>query len=264
MPADAIIINADDLAMCASVTRGIMEAWRARAISDATVFANSDTLDYVLYAAGEAELPVGVHLNLTYGRPISDAEEVPALVDEQGCFMRRQQWKRPLPTGQVRRELRRQVERVLDSGIRPTHLDSHHHVHIYPEILAEVLALAREFNLPMRALNDEMYTTCQRQNIPCPEHFSMSFYGEQADVDTLIRLVSNCPGGVLEIMTHPGNYTPGMPSTYQQERQNELRALLDPRWRAWLQEHHIRVLGFAALGDDVANFNEMDVVGEDF
>ena len=190
---------------------------------------------------------MGVHLNLTFGRPVSDAGEVPALVGEDDAFMRRQQWTHPLPAAQVRRELRRQIERVLDAGIAPSHLDSHHHVHGYPEVLTEVLALAREFRLPVRALDAEMRARCRHADLPCPDHFSMAFYGAAASVETLIGLASSCPGGVLEIMTHPGYVTPDIPSTYRQERETELRALTDPRWHAWLHEHHIRRVGFADL-----------------
>ena len=80
MPADAVILNADDLALCAPVTQGVLAAWHAHAVSDASVFATSDTLVDALRAAQAAGLPVGVHLNLTFGRPVSDAGEVPALV----------------------------------------------------------------------------------------------------------------------------------------------------------------------------------------
>jgi predicted glycoside hydrolase/deacetylase ChbG (UPF0249 family) len=35
---------------------------------------------------------------------------------------------------EVRREMETQITRVLDAGVRPTHLDSHQHIHLLPGV----------------------------------------------------------------------------------------------------------------------------------
>jgi len=247
MPARAVLINADDLGLWPSVTAGIFAAWAAHVIGDSTAFAHADDLAHLLAQAGAMRLPVGIHLNLTYGRPLSDPAEIPALVTPDGVFMRRQAWALPLPADQVRRELTRQAERFLALGWSPSHLDSHHHIHTYPDILAIVIELAQALRLPVRATNPEMRAALRKAGIPTPDHFSMAFYGEGATVDTLMHLVETCPGGTLEIMTHPGYADPGLPGSYRDDRARELAALTDTRWRQYLAERDISGIGFRDL-----------------
>ena len=42
---------------------------------------------------------------------------------------------------------RAQVRRILDAGIRPTHLDTHKHTHLAPPVLDAVARLAEEFGV---------------------------------------------------------------------------------------------------------------------
>lgn len=247
MAAEAVIINADDFGLWPSVSAGILEAWSHKAIGDSSVFANAPNLADLLHAAEAAGMPVGVHLNLTHGSPLSDPTEIPALVSAHGQFMKRQQWTAALPVEQVRLELRRQVQRVTDLGWHPSHLDSHHHVHLYPEVFTVVVELAKELHVPVRAVNDGMYARLRDAGIPTPDHFSMAFYGERASVTMLIELVETCPSGTLEIMTHPGHSSSDLPSSYRDEREVELLALMSAHWQTFLQERGIPIIGFGAL-----------------
>jgi len=247
MPAEAVIINADDLGLWPSVDRGILAAWAAGAVGDSTVFANARALEEILARARAVGLPVGIHLNLTFGRPLSDRAEIPALVTADGLFMKRRAWALPLPAEQVRLELNRQAERVLAAGGQPSHLDTHHHIHTYPEVLAVVIELARELRLPVRSVNPEMRAALRKAGIPTPDHFSMAFYGESATVETLISLAQDCPGGILEIMTHPGYADPILPSSYRDDREHELAVLTDPVWREFLTAHGLCIVGFQTI-----------------
>jgi chitin disaccharide deacetylase len=44
-------------------------------------------------------------------------------------------------------ELAAQVRRILDAGIRPTHLDTHKHTHLAPPVLDAVARLSEEFGI---------------------------------------------------------------------------------------------------------------------
>jgi predicted glycoside hydrolase/deacetylase ChbG (UPF0249 family) len=246
MPTRAVILNADDLGLWPSVTDGILDAWAAGAISDSTAFANAPDLDAVLARAAAAGLPVGVHLNLTYGAPLCDPAEVPSLVDARGRFMKRTAWPAPPPAEQARREWSAQIARV-GALTAISHLDSHHHVHAYPELLPVVAELAAAHRLPVRATDDASRRVLRAHGVPCPDAFSMAFYGEQATVETLIALAA-AGEGILEIMTHPGHDDPALPSSYRADRACELAVLTDSRWREWREDMGVALVGFGAVG----------------
>jgi predicted glycoside hydrolase/deacetylase ChbG (UPF0249 family) len=247
MTATAVIINADDLGFWPSIDRGIFAAWDARAISDSTIMANSDRLTELLAEASQVGMPVGIHLNLTSGVPLCDPCEIPDLVTPEGLFMKRRQWPAVLPPEQVRREFQRQAERLLTAGWHPSHLDTHHHIHIAPNILAAVIELAQQLNVPVRAVHSELRDKIRHAGVVTTDHFSMKFYGEQATVDTLIQQLEACPRGTLEIMTHPGYDPIGLSSQYCTERDYELIALLSPRWQDYFRASGVKLISFSEL-----------------
>lgn len=246
MPADALIIQADDFGLWPSVSAGIFAAWENHAISGTSVLVNTPELASLIARAQACALPVGLHLNLTYGTPLCSPGEIPALVNAQGVFVKRTQWSLPLPIEQVQLELHRQISRLQSLGYQPTHLDSHHHIHAYPDILPVVAALAYTLSVPVRAVDDSMRQVLQQAGISSPTHFSMAFYGKGVSNDTLIELIESCPGGVLEIMTHPGYNSAQLPSSYR-SRELELQTLLSPRWREYLAVHKIPIIGYKAI-----------------
>ena len=54
-----------------------------------------------------------------------------------------------LAAGRIRvyDELAAQVRRIVDAGLRPTHLDTHKHTHLAPPVLDAVARLAEEFGI---------------------------------------------------------------------------------------------------------------------
>jgi len=98
-------------------------------------------------------LGVGVHLNLTEGKPVAPASSIPSLINGQGAFARKPTslW-RAMTFGRVgavdiEKELRAQIEKVLAAGIVPTHLDGHKHVHALPALGRMSIGLARQYGI---------------------------------------------------------------------------------------------------------------------
>jgi predicted glycoside hydrolase/deacetylase ChbG (UPF0249 family) len=249
MPAEAVIINADDLGLWPSVDKGIFDAWTAGVISDSSVFANVPNLSEVLRRGMAFGLPVGVHLTLTHGAPLSNPRVLPSLVTPEGQFMKRRQWQRPVPTEQIRREFTKQIEAVMAYGVQISHLDCHHHIQLFMEVQEILVELALKYGVPARAVDPMMRDMMRDEGVITPDHFSMAFYNVQASVETLIELVDNCPGGTLEIMCHPGYADQNLPSSYNEERARELVALTDPRWRTFMAARSIRLVSFTQLMD---------------
>ena len=147
-----IIVNADDFGMSGEVNRAIVEGFEKGVISSTTLMANMPGFEEACELARSHNLvgKVGVHLNLTEGRPLSGPiQRLPLLCDNTGLFRARQTLFR------ISREERRavevefaaQIQTCMDRGIRPTHLDSHQHVHTEWAIGAAAIRVARRFGI---------------------------------------------------------------------------------------------------------------------
>jgi chitin disaccharide deacetylase len=150
-----LIVNADDFGMTEGVNRGILESHRHGIVTSTTLLATGAAFESAVAAGREhPRLGIGVHLNLSEGRPVSPPAEIPSLVDPQGrlhltpgklCFA--------IITGRVRMaeietELRAQITKAMNAGIIPTHVDGHMHVHVLPGVSKAVVKVAQEFHIP--------------------------------------------------------------------------------------------------------------------
>jgi len=149
-----LIVNADDFGLTEGVNRAIIDGHKNGIITSATLMANGMAFDSAVEASsGAPELGVGVHLNLTQGRPIRPSSQVPSIVTAEGSFypspgiLARQILTRKVVPREVEIELRSQIEKVASAGVRITHLDSHKHIHLLPPLFGVVIRLAREYGI---------------------------------------------------------------------------------------------------------------------
>src|SRR5207302_571694 len=110
-----LIVNADDFGFTRDVNAGIVQAHRRGILTATTLMANGAAFEDAVRLARETPaLDVGCHLMLV------GAPGLPATVGQllKALLMRRIN---------VYAELVRQVRRILESGIQPSHLDTHKH-----------------------------------------------------------------------------------------------------------------------------------------
>lgn len=246
-----LIVNADDFGLTSGINRAVLEGMTKGIITETTVMVNmpgaSEALDMAREFFPER---VGIHLNLTCGRPVLDPEEVPSLVDESGNFYRRRAilMEKASPA-EIEKELRAQVEKFLKSGLYPSHLDCHHHLHLHSEVAKIVAELAKELDVPVRAVDAETKTFFESSGIVVPEHFSMDFYGEKATLENLLAILDSYEEGTMEIMTHPGYCDRELEgvSTYNYFRKKELEILTSPVVRSALKEKNVELFSFKEL-----------------
>jgi hopanoid biosynthesis associated protein HpnK len=149
-----LIVNADDLGWTLGVNRGIAEAHRNGIVTSTSLLANGCAFeDGVRTAAELPRLGVGVHLNLSDGKPAAHPDQVKTLVKEGGEFSGGPEviWFRltakSLEPREVELEWNAQIEKVRAAGIRPTHLDGHKHVQMLPGLFAIALRLAKKHGI---------------------------------------------------------------------------------------------------------------------
>jgi predicted glycoside hydrolase/deacetylase ChbG (UPF0249 family) len=157
-----LIVNADELGWTEGVNHGIVKVHRQGIVTSTTMVANERAFEHGVQMAREVpSLAIGVHLNVTYGRPVLPEVRVFSLVDEDGLFYRRNRFIQRIVTGRidivhVEDEFRAQIEKVVEAGIGISHLDSHESIHMYPAIFTVVARLASELRLPVRLQDEPM------------------------------------------------------------------------------------------------------------
>jgi predicted glycoside hydrolase/deacetylase ChbG (UPF0249 family) len=248
-----LIVNADDFNLTAGVSRGILDAHRQGIVTSTSAMVNLPGLRRQReLAVDAADLSVGLHLNLTLGPPVIPAEYVPSLVNAHGEFVRDGGRQAAAgESGELRGEIAAQADRfhaLFDR--RPTHIDTHHHVHRHPPILEAVLDLGCALGIPVRSLSPMMTTEIRRRCVPCPDRL-VGDVSEEAywTADRLLALIPTIPDGVTELMCHPGQADEALAaSSYCAQREGERAALCDPLVREALQASEVRLVSYAKLG----------------
>ena len=248
-----LIVNADDLGRSAGVDRGIVRAHREGVVTSATLMANAPGAGHGAALARETPtLDVGVHLVLTFARPLTDPSRLRSLVRPDGSFGRPSELlARDLDRDEALVEYRAQYSRAREIlGREPTHVDTHHWVHDQPALSWALCELARETGAAARTHDAKQRDAYRARGVRTPDRFIRAFHGEEhIDVDSLVSIVARVQDGVSELMCHPGEADPELlaGSGYARERERELATLTDVRVRDALERGGVTLTTFAAL-----------------
>ncbi len=149
-----LIVNGDDFGLTPGVNSAISECARDGVLRSATLMANGPAFDDAVRKAKDTDrLGVGIHFTLTGLKPLSEPGRLPVLAAGNGrlpsslsalidiALVRKE------ARGEIRRELFAQAEKVFDSGIVPTHFDSHKHVHILPVVVDVLIEIAERYSV---------------------------------------------------------------------------------------------------------------------
>jgi predicted glycoside hydrolase/deacetylase ChbG (UPF0249 family) len=151
-----LIITADDFGASRNINEGIELAVEKKAITSISVLSNFSESISELRAISEnhPEIGIGVHLNITTGKPVLGAESVPSLVNSDGDFFPIEAIIpriKSISLDELRMELRAQVLALVKNDIRIDHLsDQCGLLSFYSPFFNIVLELAKEFNICVR------------------------------------------------------------------------------------------------------------------
>src|SRR5689334_10732822 len=144
--AKRLIVTADDVGLDRGMTEGAIRAHRQGIVTACSIVANGREFDDAVARLRDApSLEVGVHLALVEERALTTGEAMPRNYVRFVLGRRRD----------VEPELRAQIEKVLATGLRVTHLNGHQHLHQLPRVARVVGKLAREYGIEyVRVVND--------------------------------------------------------------------------------------------------------------
>jgi len=232
-----LIVTADDVGLDRGMTAGAIEAHRHGIVTACSIVANGREFDDAVGRLRDApSLEVGVHLTLVEERALITGAAMPR---NYLCFFLS-------PRRDVEPELRAQIEKVLATGLRVTHLNSHQHLHLLPRIWRVVSRLADEYRigyvrvvhdvggrgrrLPMAMLN--FLSPRGRTTIGVTEAGHLT-------AERIVELLEHVTE-TTELVTHPGIGVSGY-AHWKYDWETETRALCDPRVREALGARGIRL-----------------------
>jgi chitin disaccharide deacetylase len=247
-----LIVTADDFNLSEGVSQGILDAHQHGIVTETSVMVNlGDLRQAAAMLAGAPRLAVGLHLNITRGRPVAPPSTVVELLGADGQFLGSPQ---ALPAQVWSTDVQAEFQAQLDLFVRvfgrlPQHLDTHHHVHQHPMVLDVLLDVAASLGLAVRSINAHMRASVTARGLGSPAHF----LGDAGDEPywTVTRLLSTIPKlspGITELMCHPGYFDDTIAySRYGRQRDVERQALCAPEVAARLREQRVQLVTYGAL-----------------
>lgn len=232
-----MILCADDYAMSAGVSGGILELARARRISATSAIVTLDrwAQDGPALRSVRDRIAIGLHLNLTVGRPLGAMLRLApdGVLPSIGGVVKASVSGR-LDREEIEAEILRQIDSFVSAtGCLPDHIDGHQHVQVLPGVRsALVAAIGRRFGATpplVRTPADDLRRTLGRKSevvkalgvaalslgfssllrgrgIPTNRGFSgFSAFDERSDYAEELRRAATTLGPLHILMCHPGH-----------------------------------------------------------
>lgn len=297
-PVARLIVNADDFGISKAVNDGIAEAHCKGIVTAASLMATGRAFDHaVALCRAFPSLDVGIHLTLVAEKALLGQKS--SLAGKDGYFpadlhkFLKRFFCRRIRLADIRAEWDAQIRRILDCGIRVTHMDSHQHLHALPGILRLTFDLARQYQIPFVRipLEDRLLVRPvtahglvrmagaaalgasfrlarmhgQRPaGIPSPRFLGFHEGGHLNPMNLERILKTLTPGRVYELMCHPG-FTPEEPEirSWNYGHHTEFKTLTSPFIRSLITARHIRLCRFADLSHAQPTLKHHPVLGPD-
>ena len=250
-----VIFNADDYGVHPDISRGIREAMIHGVVRSTSVLSNCVTDEELeeLKKLSSRGISVGVHLNLTRGRPVAFFPQ--GMLRADGSFEKTAVYSPmgvPVLDSQLLRcEFEAQIEKL--APFEPTHLDGHHHIHSFWNTFSIASRLAKHYGLALRAVNADMRKALKRRGIPCCDYFISGFFGKNnvsvANLMALLKVARPSGAAIVEVMCHPGYWgrLPARFSSYRKERERELEVLTSRELKRALSREGVDVVSYHEL-----------------
>ena len=274
-----LIFNADDFGRHAATNEAVRLGVRQGCLRSASLMAGEPAFaEAVEIAKGLPKLGIGVHFTLVDGNPVLPPEEIPTLVNVEGRFQpSHNAFLKHFLTGRIRMEevqaeLAAQLAKIEQAGIRPTHIDSHQHMHALPGVAETAVRLAKEAGIAavrvpdcnygsladgvgafvgrmgLHILASRLRREARKQGLACTEHFAGLVAGGNFDEAEILRVIREMPEGTTEVMTHPGTDDELLATLYsggwQHGFEAELAGLLSEKVAAALEEGQVQSVNF--------------------
>jgi predicted glycoside hydrolase/deacetylase ChbG (UPF0249 family) len=261
-----LIIHADDLGMCHSVNRATFLALEEGAVSSASMMVPCPGFaEAAEIATRHPEYDLGIHSTLisehqsSKWSPVSNKHYGPEMVDENGFFWPRNDRLRASPQ-QIGDEISAQIKLAMESGVNPTHLDSHTFSVARAEYIPAYAKVARRFGLPF-LITDHWHSFCapddpaRANDVIVQDVFQATRDLTPSSLeDYYISALGHVQPGLSELIVHPAFDDSEMRDIYQGReaygaawRQRDLEIMSSRKFKSALRENSIQVINWGMI-----------------
>jgi predicted glycoside hydrolase/deacetylase ChbG (UPF0249 family) len=273
-----LLLHMDDLGMCSEANgSGKYYIENGFISSGAVMMPCPNAEEFVEWAKNRPDADIGAHLTLTSEwkdyrwAPLTDKSKVPGLLDEEGKM-----WRSVPPVvmnatpQEVDMEIRAQIDKMIEMGHRPTHIDTHMGT-LYgsPDFVKVFLDVAEEYQIPANAIdlsnpkvaefyrqagypiNDEVISLLADYSLPKLDNFGSVPEGKtyEEKKDNFFKLVNSLQPGLTELIFHPSVETDNLKSITGswQQRVWEAKMFADPEVLKFFEDNNIIITNWKEI-----------------
>jgi len=273
-----LIVNADDFGLHPHISAGVEKTIQYGIVKSISFIVNTEAFRGSMEIIRRyPEVSIGIHLNLTDGKPVSNANKFIDLLNKNGNF--RGSHLKTIYTiishtgylPAIKEEFEAQIRKLRENGIKITHIDSHGHIHMLPQLFTIVTELAREFRIPFVRLSDErlQFSSFSREpgilalNLLAPsaarilkkfgvkktDYFIGMSNAGRVSLKQLSTLCLRIKHGVTELAVHPREDETVLSHNFKwgYRWDEERLALTDSSVREAAEKNHINLVNFSQI-----------------
>ncbi|SRX75904.1 ChbG/HpnK family deacetylase [Aequorivita antarctica] len=218
-----LIVNADDFGFSEEVNENIVKCHQKGIVTSATILSGGQKFEAAIQLAKEnPKLGIGVHLAID--GPNNIGKKYATLLDPQtGEFYEDVVAVKKIRNGdfnfeELVSEYSLQIEKVKNEGITITHLDHHHHLHLYFPILKAVIEVGKKYKIPYIRPQKILYAA----NNPFPKNIYRLYHQfyllnkydtvdgyssligcDENEMQTKFQSILNSNKKTIELVVHP-------------------------------------------------------------
>lgn len=236
-----LILNGDDFGISRGVNAAMIDCFTHGFMTSCSMMTN---MPYAKEAAElmkkYPDLSVGIHFNLTVGKPITVG--LKTLVKEDGTFNKGMlKDSEQVDIKEIEKELQAQMDRFIAlTGQLPTHINSHHGIEMIKGAEKIVCEFSRRYNLPVRR-----FFTLPSGNHPEIDYeipgakFSFNEINTPQNLIDIFSEAEIASNDIFEYALHPGyvDYEILQISSLTTGRAYDAHIFLSDEIKKWLADH---------------------------
>lgn len=250
-----LLIRSDDLGYSEAVNYGLEKALRFGMTKSVGLMTNMDAASHGLHLIRDLNVCIGQHTNICVGKPVSNPDLIPSLVNSDGTFKSSREYRSTpqdfVALDEAVLEVEAQYQRFKDlTGREPEYFEGH--AVRSANFIKALEMVAEQHNLKYSAMympGQPVAAVGKGKAYRCAMHSMAPDYNP---AQSLKDAVLSAPKDLPSIFVcHPGYLDDFIlqSSSLTINRTKEVAMLCDPTVKAWLDEHGVELVSYNDIGN---------------